>query len=125
MKKAAFLLLAVLFVFACEGDQGPMGPPGPQGEQGPPGPAGEDGAVIIYEYGTVSIGDYSGSYVVIESGFLEETDVVQLYFSPDPDVWTWLMWPLIEITDGTVYAYDPDVDLLGMDYMLKIIKNME
>lgn len=122
MKRVWLVGLVALILFACEGKQGPMGPEGPAG---PPGPAGEDGATIIYDYGTVSIGDYSGSYVVIDSDFLEETDVVQIYFSPDPDIWSWAMWPLFEITDGTIYVYDPDVALLGFDYMLKIIKNMQ
>lgn len=94
------------------------------GPAGPPGPAGEDGATIIYEYGVISIGDYSSGYVAIDSDYLEETDVVQLYVSPDPVIYTWAMWPLFEITDGTIYAYDPDYDLLGLDYMLKIIKDM-
>ena len=121
MKGVITLLVAALMLLSCEGKQGPVGPEGPAG---PAGPAGEDGATIIYEYGTVSIGDYNSGYIIIDSDFLEETDVVQIYFSPDPDVWTWAMWPLFEITDGTIYVYDPDVDLLGYDYMLKLIKDM-
>jgi hypothetical protein len=114
--------MAGFILFACEGKEGPMGPEGPAG---PPGPPGEDGATIIYEYGVISAGDYSGGYIGIDSDYLEETDVVQFYVSPDPDFYTWAMWPLIEITDGTIYAYDPDINLVGFDYMLKIIKSIQ
>ena len=37
-------LAAVLLVFACTGDAGPMGPAGPIGPSGLPGPAGPPGA---------------------------------------------------------------------------------
>jgi hypothetical protein len=30
-----FIILALSFIFACEGKQGPVGPAGPQGEPGP------------------------------------------------------------------------------------------
>jgi hypothetical protein len=48
MKKAIslapiFLLIAALLVTACQGQEGPEGPPGADGAQGPPGPAGLDG----------------------------------------------------------------------------------
>lgn len=36
-------LLAALLIAACQGQEGPQGPPGPDGAQGPPGPAGQDG----------------------------------------------------------------------------------
>ena len=119
MKKLNFLFIIALLAFACEGKQGPMGP---EGEQGPAGPPGESGATIIYEYGTISVGDYDGSYIEIYSTDLNEYDVVQFYVTPDQSVYAWLFVSEIELTDGLVYVYDPSHYFLGWQYMVKIIK---
>lgn len=132
MKKLSFLLVITLLAFACEGKQGPIGPAGPEGEQGqqgeqgpegPEGPPGESGATIIYEYGVISIGDYSDNYIWIFSTYLDEDDVVQVYVTPDQSIYAWLCVSEIELTNGLVYVYDPLYGFLGWEYMLKIIKN--
>jgi len=62
MKKLQILLLAafsLVFLFSCEGEQGPAGPAGPQGIKGDPGPTGPAGPqgvegnanVTLYNYG--------------------------------------------------------------------------
>ncbi len=132
MKKLSFLLVITLLAFACEGKQGTIGltgsdgeqgEQGEQGPQGPEGPPGESGATIIYEYGVISIGDYSNNYIWIYSAYLDEEDVVQVYLSPDQSVYAWLLVPAIELTYGLVYVYDPSYTFLGFEYMIKIIKN--
>ncbi len=132
MKKLSFLLVITLLAFACEGKQGPIGLTGSDGEQGeqgeqgpggPQGPPGESGATIIYVYGTISWGDYSGDFIRIYSSYLAEEDVVQVYVSADPAVYAWRCVDEIQLTNGLVYVYDFWVDYLGYDYMVKIIKN--
>ncbi len=117
MKKLSFLVLIALLTFACEGKQGPVGP---QGEQGTDG---ESGATIIYESGVIVIADYESSYIVIYTAYIDETDVVQVYLSPDQAIYTWFCVSEIELTDGRVFILDPGFAYLGYDYMVKIIKS--
>ncbi len=129
MKKLSFLILIALLTFACEGKQGPVGPSGSdgeqgqQGEQGPEGPPGESGPIMIYVSGAIVIADYESSYIVIYTASIDETDVVQVYLSPDQDVYSWLCISEIEITDGRVFIFDPGFAYLSWDYMVKIIKS--
>ena len=114
MKKLSFLILIALLTFACEGKQGPVGPQGADGESG---------ATIVYESGVIVIADYESSYIVIYTAYIDETDVVQVYLSPDQDVYSWLCISEIEITDGRVFIFDSGFEYLGYDYMVKIIKS--
>jgi hypothetical protein len=117
VKRLAVILLPAMVIMACEGKQGPMGPQGPQGPSGAP---------ILYYNGHISAQDYDPyGYVQIEHYLIEEQDVIQVYLSPDPDYYTWMFMPLYEITDGTIYLYDPDHTFEGWEYMVMIIKNSE
>lgn len=119
MKRAIALIVLGVLVFACEGKRGPMGPEGPAGPEGP------SGAPIIYFRGSVSSQDYEGDYIKIDHYMIEETDVIQVYLSPDEERYTWMFMPLYELTDGIVYVWDPDQDFLYWDFMLMIIKDSD
>jgi hypothetical protein len=120
MRTFLLLLVSVFILFSCEGKEGPMGPAGPQGEPGPEGPP---GATIIYEYGVVLNSDYSQDYIWLYSSYLEEEDVVQVYFSPNSNTYAWALEDQIELTNGLVYVYDSFQTYLGWEYMIKIIKS--
>ncbi|MEE9552813.1 MAG: hypothetical protein V3W18_00840 [candidate division Zixibacteria bacterium] len=110
--------MLVLLIFACEGKQGPIGP------QGPAGPEGSSGAPILYYDGLISAQTYDQyGYINIEHYLITDEDVVQVYFSPNPNVYTWLSIPLFELTDGGIYVYDPDHTFEDWQYLIMIIKD--
>ncbi len=119
MRNPMIMIVLGLLIMACEGKQGPVGP------QGPPGPEGPSGTPILYFRGSISAQDYEGPYIRIDHYIIEETDVIQVYLTPDQDAYTWLFMPYFELTDGIVYIYDPDQDFLYWEYMLMIIKDSD
>jgi len=133
MRKLAVLLVAGLLFFSCTGDQGPaglqgpqgdQGPVGPEGPQGPVGPEGPIGATIVYVTGVISVGDYSGEWVLIEDVAIRDDAVTQVYLSPSGEE-GWISLSLFVLEDGQVWINDPSQDLLGWDYMIVIIPNAE
>lgn len=129
MRLVILALTICLLLFSCEGKQGPMGPQGLQGEQGLAGPQGipgadgEDGAAITYVIGTVSISDYNGDYVEIESAAINAGNIIQIYMTPDSEQYSWIIIDVFEVIPGGVGIYDPDVILMGWEYMVMIIEN--
>ena len=134
MKYLILVLITLSLFVSCTGEQGPMGPtgpPGPQGEQGEEGPQGLPGVDGTVEYivltgvitsdmyVTNNLGDF---WVEINNSQLEEDHLTQLYISSDID--TYYFWNISEwqISDGVIYIYDVDMDLIGYDYMILIAK---
>jgi len=124
MKRVLLAAMLSLIMFACEGKQGPMGPQGEQGIQGIPGTAGNDGAVITYVVGVVSIGDYDGAWIEFYNTNFQEDAITQVYISPDADNYAWEFLGEFQMANGVLYIYDPSVYLMGFDYMVMIIENI-
>lgn len=125
-KLTMILMLLAIAVFACEGPVGPPGDQGIQGDQGIPGEdgaPGQDGAVIITVYGSISNSNYDGDWMEISSSYVGEEDVIQLYVSPDSELWAWRHVEGLQVTNSAVAFYDPGRDYLGYDFLLKIIKD--
>jgi hypothetical protein len=106
MKRLLFAPMIVLLLFACEGKQGPMGPPG---------------AGITYIYGDISANDYYGSYIEINHTAIDEDAVTQFYVTPNFGDYGWLNIGQFEMADDWIYIYDPDRDLSGWEYMIMIV----
>lgn len=113
------LTVALLVMFACTGDQGPVGPAGPegpagiegsQGPVGPEGPEGPPGRDFVSLYGFV--GSYDGSWFVFTSNLIDEDDMVLVFVSYSQYN---LIWNFVDCAweDGYVYGYDPDHSYIG------------
>ncbi len=134
MKFFITLLIICVLLLGCEGPEGPLGPVGPTGEQGEDGLPGEDGEdgedgepgipPIIPITGVISIGNYSENpdYARINDNRIDEGDVVQLYFTSDPELYSWRSYSGFYVTSGRVSIYDPDQDALGWTYLILVIK---
>ncbi len=127
MKRILIAIMVLAFSgLACQGDVGPIGPAGQDGAEGatgPPGQPGEDGAVIISIYGSISNSDYENNFIYIESSYISDDDVVQLWMSSDAETWAYQFIEETYLTNGRVAVYDPYEEYLGWDYIVKIIKN--
>lgn len=108
------MLIALLFVTACEGPEGPAGPAGPQGTSGavgatgPTGPQGVPGtANVIYSpWVAVSFAGSGTSYVSnitapqLTQTVLDRADI-RVYWSESGRV---LSLPYAEVVGGTTYT---------------------
>ena len=115
MKRVINALLVILLLLACEGKQGPMGPPGPEGPEGP------SGAAITFIYGVISSSLYDQGWIDIEQWQINDEDIIQVYLSPDSQLYTWGLLGSFMLDENHIYIYDPDQDFLLFDYMIKII----
>ena len=133
------LAIALLVMFACTGDQGPVGPAGPEGpagiegSQGPVGPEGpmgpsgpegqpgEDGAVIVNILGIISSANYDGIWIEIDIVGQVEDAVVQVWINRDSDSAWWWQVPGINVLGTVVCFDDASQEYLGWEYWVKII----
>ncbi|MBA7637930.1 hypothetical protein ES703_45579 [subsurface metagenome] len=134
--------IAIVLLCGCEGpegqqgSQGPVGPAGLQGahgangsdgsdgqdgEDGEPGPEGPPGAAIIPISGIISIGDYAGDYIRLYHDSIDVSDVVQVYVTSDPSVYSWMFWSDYAVTSGRVSLYDPNRYLFGWHVLVLVI----
>lgn len=140
MRNILTVVISLLFlsICACTGDQGPMGPSGsegqqgeqgetgPQGQPGPQGSTGLPGSMdCIVLTGTVSNSMYetdnSGNfYVNIYNSSIKDNQITQVYFSSDANVYAWWSDSQWQLTNGVIYVFDPQKELLGYDYMILI-----
>ena len=92
---------------------------------------GKDRAVISYLIGAFSNNDYADPepYFEIFHDSIDISSFIQVYVSQNKDVFKWMVLPdpsfvwRVKITDGKISIYDPNKDLDGYDYMVKIIEN--
>ena len=125
----ALLILVMALFVACEGDQGPMGPPGsagPQGEQGPDGDPGP-GTRIVYK-STTAIPDSPYSTNIPEIT-LDDMPAISVYISLDTEGTQWYEIPqtwfgeefdyteMYVLTEGQIDF----INCAGYHYMIVII----
>lgn len=127
MKFIIPILITCFILFGCEGQEGQQGPVGPQGQQGLPGQDGEDGQPgvnIIPITGIISNSNYFNhpDYGEIRDYRIDEGDVVQLYFSPDPNEYAWAFYWNYYVGLCWIRFTDSDQDALGWHYLILLIK---
>ncbi len=135
MKHLFLVVMAIILICSCTGEQGPMGPSGAEGQQGETGPQGDSGPQgspgipgdwnCVVLTGTVSNSMYEldnsfSYYVSIFDDAIKDNQITQLYFSTDANVYAWWSESYWQLTNGVIYINDPQKDLLGFDYMILI-----